>query len=86
MDGALPIEKIRTQFDQAIHAGNVVVEAPTGVAVFPKDVILLPRRFAENYFNLKRWEVMPAGGHFASMEEPERLVDEIRAFFRPLRG
>jgi hypothetical protein len=28
---------------------------------------------------------MPSGGHFASMEEPERLVEDIRAFFRPLR-
>ena len=29
---------------------------------------------------------MPAGGHFAAMEEPEALANEIRAFFRPLRG
>jgi hypothetical protein len=28
---------------------------------------------------------MPAGGHFAAMEEPAALVDDIRAFFRPLR-
>jgi pimeloyl-ACP methyl ester carboxylesterase len=62
-----------------------VVEAPTGVAVFPREVVLLPRRWAERYYNLKRWTVMPAGGHFAPMEEPERLVEDIRAFFRPLR-
>jgi hypothetical protein len=29
---------------------------------------------------------MPSGGHFAALEEPQRLVDDIRAFFRPLRG
>ena len=29
---------------------------------------------------------MPGGGHFAAMEQPEALADEIRAFFRPLRG
>jgi pimeloyl-ACP methyl ester carboxylesterase len=28
---------------------------------------------------------MPRGGHFAAMEEPELLAEEIRAFFRPLR-
>jgi hypothetical protein len=28
---------------------------------------------------------MPAGGHFAAMEEPALLVEDIRAFFRPLR-
>ena len=70
---------------QASHAQTPVVGAPTGVAVFPKDVLLLPRRWAEDYYNIQRWTVMPAGGHFASMEEPERLVEEIRAFFRPLR-
>jgi hypothetical protein len=29
---------------------------------------------------------MPAGGHFAAMEEPALLVEDIRSFFRPLRG
>jgi len=62
-----------------------VVEAPTGIAVFPGEIIHMPRRWAERYYNLRRWTVMPAGGHFAPMEEPERLVEDIRAFFRPLR-
>jgi pimeloyl-ACP methyl ester carboxylesterase len=71
---------------QPAHNRTPVVEAPTGIAVFLKEVILLPRRWAERYYNLKRWTVMPSGGHFASMEEPQRLVEDIRAFFRPLRG
>jgi hypothetical protein len=29
---------------------------------------------------------MPRGGHFAAMEQPKLLAEEIRAFFRPLRG
>jgi hypothetical protein len=62
-----------------------VVEAPTGVAVFPREVVLLPRRWAERYYHLTRWTVMPAGGHFAPIKEPERLVADIRTFFRPLR-
>jgi pimeloyl-ACP methyl ester carboxylesterase len=70
---------------QPSHGRTPVVEAPTGVAVFLKDVVLLPHRWAERYYNLQRWTVMPSGGHFASMEEPARLVEEIRAFFRPLR-
>ena len=32
-----------------------------------------------------RWTEMPAGGHFAALEEPERLVEDVRAFFRELR-
>ena len=34
---------------------------------------------------VRRWTVFPSGGHFAPMEEPERLVEDIRAFFRTLR-
>jgi pimeloyl-ACP methyl ester carboxylesterase len=67
------------------HERRPVVEAPTGVAVFLKEVMLMPRKWAERYYNLKRWTVMPSGGHFAPMEEPERLVQDIRAFFRGLR-
>jgi pimeloyl-ACP methyl ester carboxylesterase len=70
---------------QPSHNRQPVVEAPTGVAVFLKEVLLMPRRWAERYYNLKRWSVMPSGGHFAPMEEPERLVKDIRAFFRELR-
>lgn len=71
---------------QPSHDRTPVVEAPTGIAIFPKDVILMPRRWAERHYDLRRWTVMPAGGHFAPMEEPERLVEDIRAFFRPLRS
>jgi pimeloyl-ACP methyl ester carboxylesterase len=71
---------------QPSHDRMPRVEAPTGAAIFLKEVFLMPRKWAERYYNLKRWTVMPSGGHFASMEEPERLVDEIRAFYRPLRA
>ncbi len=66
------------------HDRRPVVEAPTGLGVF-KDVVVLPRKWAEHYYNVKRWTEMPSGGHFAPMEEPELLVDDIRAFFRELR-
>ena len=67
------------------HDRTPVVEAPTGVSVFLEEVLLMPRRWAESYYNLQRWTEMPSGGHFAPMEEPELLVEDIRAFFRPLR-
>jgi hypothetical protein len=56
----------------------------TAFALFPKDISHPPREWAERFFNVHRWTDMPRGGHFA-MEEPELLVDDIRAFFRPLR-
>jgi pimeloyl-ACP methyl ester carboxylesterase len=59
---------------------------PAGFAIFPKDLSNPPREWAERFFNVQRWSEMPRGGHFAAHEEPELLAQEIRAFFRPLRG
>jgi len=67
------------------HTRTPVIEAPTGIAVFPKELLIPPKRWAEQYYNLKRWTVMTAGGHFAHAEEPEQLVQDVRAFFRQLR-
>jgi microsomal epoxide hydrolase len=59
---------------------------PAAFALFPKDISHPPREWAERFFNVQRWTPMPRGGHFAAMEEPELLVEDIRAFFRPLRS
>lgn len=61
------------------------ITVPTGVASFPGEIARAPRSWFERACNLQRWAEMASGGHFAAMEEPERLVEEIRAFFRPLR-
>ena len=61
-------------------------EVPTGVALFPKDLIPAPRAFAERFFNVRRWTEMPHGGHFAALEAPELLAEDLRTFFRPLRA
>ena len=60
-------------------------KVPAGFALFPKDLGHPPREWAERFFNVQRWTEMPRGGHFAAMEEPELLAEDIRAFFRPLR-
>jgi microsomal epoxide hydrolase len=65
--------------------GQAHSDVPTGVAIFPKDLILAPRAFAERIFDVQRWTDMPRGGHFAALEEPELLAEDIRAFYRPLR-
>jgi len=61
------------------------VAVPTGCAIFPKEAFRPPRRWAERLYDIRRWTLMPSGGHFAALEEPEALVGEIRAFFRELR-
>jgi microsomal epoxide hydrolase len=61
------------------------VDVPTGCAIFPRELIRPPRAWVEKLYNVQRWTQMPRGGHFAAMEEPALLVDDIRGFFRPLR-
>jgi microsomal epoxide hydrolase len=61
------------------------VEVPTACALFPKEITTPPRKWVEARYNLVRWTEMPRGGHFAALEQPELLVDDVRAFFRTLR-
>jgi microsomal epoxide hydrolase len=61
------------------------VGVPTGCAIFPKELIKPPRRWAEGHFNVAQWTRMPRGGHFAALEEPELLVEDVRRFFRQVR-
>ncbi|BAO94123.1 epoxide hydrolase family protein [Caballeronia insecticola] len=61
------------------------VATPLGVAVFPRELPMPPRSWLERVFEVRRWSSMPRGGHFAALEQPELLVEDIRAFFRPLR-
>jgi pimeloyl-ACP methyl ester carboxylesterase len=61
------------------------VTVPTACAQFPREAVFTPVRWLEARYNLVRWTEMPRGGHFAALEEPELLVDDIRAFFRDLR-
>ena len=60
------------------------VAVPTAGAIFPKEIYFTPRAWAEHSYNIVRWTVMPRGGHFASLEEPQLIVDDLRAFFREL--
>jgi pimeloyl-ACP methyl ester carboxylesterase len=62
------------------------ITVPTGVAIFPKDNSIPPRALAERYYNIQRWTNAEKGGHFAALEQPEILINELRAFFRPLRS
>jgi len=61
------------------------VEQPTAGAIFPKELYRAPRKWAEAAFNIQQWTRMPSGGHFAALEEPVRLVEDVRSFFRKLR-
>jgi len=60
------------------------ITVPTAGAIFPAEIYLTPRLWAEAHYNIVRWTEMPSGGHFAALEEPELLLQDIRAFFRGL--
>ena len=61
------------------------VEVPTAYLGFPRDILHPPRRLAERAFNIQRWTTASHGGHFAALEAPDVLAEDIRAFFRPFR-
>lgn len=58
------------------------LQTPTGVAIFPKDLIPAPKSYAERFFNIRQWTAFNEGGHFAAMEKPALLAADIRSFFK----
>jgi len=68
-----------------VHDRVRIIDAPTGFGVFPKELMFIPRSVAEQVTNLQRWTVFDRGGHFGPAERPDAVVDELRAFFGPLR-
>ena len=65
---------------------GAAVTAPTAYAEFPREILHPPRSLAESMFpNIRRWTVMKRGGHFAAMEQPQALAEDVRAFYRSLR-
>jgi pimeloyl-ACP methyl ester carboxylesterase len=74
-----------TMRDLKRGSGTKKVEIPTAVCIFPRDMIHAPREFAERIFNLQQWTQMPAGGHFAAMEQPQLLASDIIQFAGKIR-
>ncbi len=63
------------------HERSPTLEAPCAFAVFPKDVVHMPRSVLEKHANLVRYNVMAQGGHFAAAEEPGVLAEDVCGFF-----
>ncbi|MFI1241383.1 epoxide hydrolase family protein [Nocardia salmonicida] len=60
-------------------------DVPVAVAVMPFDLGVPVRRMAERNHNIVRWTEFERGGHFAAMEEPDLIVDDLRAAFGDYR-
>jgi pimeloyl-ACP methyl ester carboxylesterase len=66
---------------------NDTITVPTGYCEFPREMLRPPKSLAQRVFSdIRRWTVMPRGGHFAAMEQPKALAAEIFELFRPLRA
>ncbi len=74
-----PLKKLNP-FDKT---GNKVA-VPTAVAQFQTD-LLPPQAFAQKFFAIRQWNKLPKGGHFAAMEQPELLAEDIRQFVAGLQ-
>ena len=62
------------------------VTVPTGCSIFPRELQRPSRRWASKRFlDIRWWNELDKGGHFAAFEQPELFVDEVRAFFRLVR-
>jgi pimeloyl-ACP methyl ester carboxylesterase len=61
------------------------VTVPTAGAIFPKEVVKLPRSYAQRLFNIVQWKVYPHGGHFPALEHPDWLVEDLRNFADTLK-
>ena len=61
------------------------VSVPTGVARFPRELMLLPRAWLERRYNIVHWTEMDRGGHFASMEQPSLFCKDVMKFFATVR-
>jgi epoxide hydrolase len=62
----------------AAFFGGRRTATPTAVAVFPGDGTV--RALAERHNTVVRWTRYPRGGHFASLQAPDLLLDDVRAF------
>ncbi|HYU03988.1 MAG TPA: epoxide hydrolase, partial [Jatrophihabitantaceae bacterium] len=79
-------ESIRQVSEWFTRATDDTVDVPTGCSIFPKENPRPSRRWAaKRYTDIRYWNELDKGGHFAAFERPELFVDELRAFFRLVR-
>ncbi|MED6327390.1 MAG: epoxide hydrolase [Actinomycetota bacterium] len=80
--------RIYHEFGRDLAAGLLPAvnrDVPFGVSAFPLELMVGRRRWVETDRNVTFWREHDRGGHFAAMERPNKLVADVREFFRPLR-
>ena len=60
---------------------------PVGCTIFPREIRRPSRRWASRHFHdIRWWNEVSRGGHFAAFEQPDIFVDEVRAAFQAIRA
>lgn len=75
-----------TMHDVKTLRNQTYVSQPVGFAAFPEELIILPRSWMEYRLNVQRYTYMEKGGHFAALEEPELLANDIKEFIKGLKS
>ena len=76
----------REEGGRTLPKEHLPLKVPTAVALFPKEYLeWAPRSYVERIYNIQRWTEMPKGGHFAALEQPELLVNDIKNFAKSLK-
>jgi pimeloyl-ACP methyl ester carboxylesterase len=74
-----------SQRGQNFGPSDEYVPVPTAAAVFPKEMFRIPEAYAKSRYNLVRYTRFDRGGHFAALEEPDLLIQDVREFFASLQ-
>jgi microsomal epoxide hydrolase len=78
---------VRLYYENRVDTGLIGhVDVPFACARFPGELFaVVPRKWIEAQYNVAQFTEMPRGGHFAALEEPQLLIDDVRKFFRGRR-
>jgi len=76
----------RLYWESFARRATAPIPVPVGCSIFPKEIYRPSRRLAEPQFpDLRYWNELDTGGHFAALEQPATFVAEVRAAFRRFR-
>ncbi|MDT4964849.1 MAG: hypothetical protein QOF87_4496, partial [Pseudonocardiales bacterium] len=72
------------EYGRGVDRGLAFVDVPTAISLFPADISQPPRAWAERTHHVTHYVHAPRGGHFAPIEVPDLLADDIRGFVSKL--
>jgi pimeloyl-ACP methyl ester carboxylesterase len=84
---AAGVSSARLYWESYSRMRSEQVSTPTCASIFPKEIFRPSRRWAERTFtDIRYWNELDKGGHFAAFEQPELFVSELRSAFRQWPG